>query len=107
MDPFQFSLLIALGLFIVWRGVVIWKRGARGFAVAMFILATFVFYEASRIYYTPPTEIPSEPANVTTPENKEDSEPTAEVDEPKRNNNDQYLVAPTPESNEPSQDQAK
>ncbi|QQE13446.1 hypothetical protein JD969_08320 [Planctomycetota bacterium] len=111
MDIFQFGLLVALGLFILWRGGVIWKRGAKGFSIAMFVLAAFVFYEAGRIYFTQPDETPEGGQIITQPETVDEAKPAeldekptgleegSQPDETKINNNKQYMSAPVTDEN--------
>ena len=111
MDIFQFCLLIALGLFIIWRGGVIWKRGARGFSITMFVLAAFVFYEAGRVYFSQSEQEPADEQVITSPGAEEngtrtdlDEKPTGldektQRDAPKIDNNKQYMSAPLTDEN--------
>ena len=89
----------------------IWKRGAKGFSIAMFVLAVFVFYEAGRIYFIRSNEEPVGEQVITSPQEHTseqqpgvDEKPTPLGDEVKENkskidNNDQYMSAPPTDEN--------
>ncbi|WP_432798247.1 hypothetical protein [Poriferisphaera sp. WC338] len=51
MSIAQYILWLAFAAFVVWRGVVILKRGGHFFAIAVFFLALFVVFEASMQFF--------------------------------------------------------